>query len=236
MTTAVSAPAPASLAPLTESLTAPATSLPAAAPREHIHTRQVTTGGYLRADGLWDIEAELADTKSYFYRNADGRERPAGDPVHHMKIRLTLDDSLTVREVASAMPGTPFPECQGANSPLQGIVGVTVGAGWRKAIEAAMGGVRGCTHLRELLATMGTVAFQTIPNYRGHQRRERGEAVLPAAKPGHQMGKCLGWDYNGPVVARVAPQFVGWIVPARVGGLSDSAGSTGAVVSPPKSR
>ena len=135
---------------------------------------------------------------------------------------------MTVREVASAMPGTPFPECQGANSPLQGIVGVTVGAGWRKAIEAAMSGVRGCTHLRELLATMGTVAFQTIPNYRGHQRRERGEPLLPATRPGHQMGECLGWDYNGPVVAGVVPQFVGWVVVVRVGGSNSVvAGPTG---------
>jgi len=186
------------------------TSLPAPAERLLVHTRQVTTCGYLRQDGLWDIEGELADTKTYFYRNGDGLEREPGDPVHHMKIRLTMDDAMTVRDAVASMPATPFPECQGAASPVSGMVGVTVGAGWRKAIDAAMGGTTGCTHLRELLAAMATVAFQTIPNYRMHQRRIRGDSALTDGKPGHQMGKCLAWDFNGPVIARVAPAFVAW--------------------------
>lgn len=190
------------------------TPLPAPAPRQHVHTRQVTTCGYLRDDGLWDIEGELADTKTYFYRNPDGLGREPGDPVHHMKIRLTMDDTMTVRDAVTSMPGTPFPECQGAASPVRGIIGVTIGAGWRKAIDAAMGGTMGCTHLRELLAAMATVAFQTIPNYRTHQRRVRGEPVLTDGRPGHQMGKCLAWDFNGRVIARVAPEFVAWVLPA----------------------
>lgn len=184
--------------------------LPAPAPRQHIHTRQVTTCGYLRDDGLWDLECELLDTKSYFYRNGDGRERPAGDPVHHMKIRLTVDDGMTVRGAAASMPTTPFPECHHAADPLRGMVGVKIGPGWRKAIDAAMGGIRGCTHLRELLGAMATVAFQTIPNYQSYLRRLNGEPMFVVGKPGFQMGKCLGWDFNGPAVARVAPEFVGW--------------------------
>lgn len=191
-------------------------SLPAPAPRQHVHTRQVATCGYLRDDGLWDIEGELVDTETYFYRNDDGLEREPGDPVHHMKIRLTVDDAMTVRDAATSMPGTPFPECQDAASPVRGIIGVTIGAGWRKAIDAVMGGTRGCAHLRELLAAMATVAFQTIPGYRSHQRRLRGEPASTTGKPAYQMGKCLAWDFNGPVIARVAPEFVAWDVPASL--------------------
>ena len=186
---------------------------PASSARRLIHTRRVSTCGYLRDDGLWDIEGELCDTKTYHYRNSDGLHREPGDPVHRMTIRLTVDDAMTVLEAATSMPATPFPECQAAASPVQGIVGVTIGPGWRKAIDSAMGGTLGCTHLRELLASMATVAFQTIPNYRASQRRARGEPVLTDGKPGHQMGKCLGWDFNGPVMARVAPQFVAWVWP-----------------------
>ena len=36
-----------------------------AAPREPVHTRHVVSRGYLRADGLWDIESEITDTKDY---------------------------------------------------------------------------------------------------------------------------------------------------------------------------
>ena len=184
--------------------------LPAPAPRQHLHTRQVTTRGYLREDGLWDLECELLDTKTYLYRNGGGQERAAGDPVHHMKIRLTVDSAMTVRDAAAAMPTAPFPECQPAADPMRGMVGIRIGPGWRKAIDEAMSGVRGCTHLRELLGAMATVAFQTIPNYQSHLRRMNGEPMFIAGKPGFQMGKCIGWDYNGTAVARVAPEFIGW--------------------------
>ena len=36
-------------------------------------------------------------------------------------------------------------------------------------------------------------------------------------QPPFYMGKCMTWDFNGPVVARVAPQFVGWVKPVRKG-------------------
>ena len=42
-----------------------ADSLAAPVPRTHVHTRDVQYRGYRREDGLWDIEAELTDTKTY---------------------------------------------------------------------------------------------------------------------------------------------------------------------------
>ena len=54
---------------------------------------------------------------------------------------------------------------------MQQMIGVTMGPGWRQAIERALGGVRGCTHLRELLFNMATAAYQTIPAYRHRLRR-----------------------------------------------------------------
>jgi len=83
-----------------------ASGLPPPVEREHIHTRQVMSRGYLRADGLWDIEASIEDTKTYFARNADGRERQPSEPIHHMQVRLTLDDTLTVIDAVVAMPAT----------------------------------------------------------------------------------------------------------------------------------
>jgi hypothetical protein len=48
-----------------------------------------------------------------------------------------------------------------------------MGPGWRQAIDRTIGGVQGCTHLRELLFNMATAAFQTIPHA---QRHEAGES------------------------------------------------------------
>ncbi|MCB2029356.1 MAG: DUF2889 domain-containing protein, partial [Rhodoferax sp.] len=57
-------------------------------------------------DGLWDIEATLTDTKAYTWRSADKGDLPPGTPIHDMVIRLTLDDSLTIKAIATGMPST----------------------------------------------------------------------------------------------------------------------------------
>ena len=65
--------------------------------RQLIHDRRVTCQGFLRDDGLWDIEGRLVDVKSYAFPNRDrGGEIPAGQPIHEMLIRLTLDDQYVI--------------------------------------------------------------------------------------------------------------------------------------------
>ena len=182
--------------------------LPEPVPRQPAHTRSISARGFRRGDGLWDIEAELTDVKAYDSQGE--RFRPAGEPVHRMQIRLTIDDALVVHAAVAAMPNTPFTECTPAADPFDALVGARIGPGWRKQVDAAMGGIRGCTHLRELLGVMATVAFQTVPGWRRHERRQRGEPTPVATEPGYQMGQCLGWDFDGPVIARVAPQFIGY--------------------------
>jgi hypothetical protein len=172
-----------------------------------VHSRGVRYRGYHRVDGLWDIEAEIVDEKAYAITTRDGAHLAPGDPVHRMLVRLTLDDACVVQAIEAATLSAPYGECRQAVPPMQRMVGVQVGKGWRRAIEERLGGVQGCTHLRELLFTMATAALQTIPHYR--------EVVLQAAppKPGlppAQLGQCLAWDADGPVVRRVAGEFSGW--------------------------
>jgi hypothetical protein len=111
---------------------------------------------------------------------------------------MTLDPSLTVREVLVAMDSTPHGPCSQAQTSLDAMVGVQVGGGWRKAIESRVGGVQGCTHLRELLFNMATATYQTIHN---------NEASLASAKPPSFLGQCLAWDTRGPLVQRLFPRF-----------------------------
>ena len=187
--------------------------LPAAAPRTHVHTRSVQFRGYRREDGLWDIEGEMTDEKAYAYDTSDRGRLEAGDHVHGMRIRLTVDDAMKISDVAVAMPATPFPECQQSKAPLSLLIGHTLGAGWRHTIEQTMGGIKGCTHLRELLFNMATAAYQTIPLYREHLRRLAGLPAPKQTRPPPHMGKCLAWDFDGPVVKRNKPPFFGWKKP-----------------------
>ena len=182
--------------------------LPAPVSRRPIHTRNIRFEGFLRDDGLWDIDCELSDTKS---EPIEMRERgllPAGEPVHLLRVRLTLDDGLTIRAVQSAAVNAPFGECQvPAGAPMQKLVGLTMGPGWRRAIDGAIGGVAGCTHLRELVFNAATAAFQMIPHYRAKERGQADDRATPDGKPPFYMGQCMTWAFDGPVVQRLAPMF-----------------------------
>jgi hypothetical protein len=184
--------------------------LPSPQPRTHLHTRSVAYRGYHRADGLWDIEAEMSDVKTYDVERAGRAALPTGTPLHGMSIRATVDDTLTIREIATSMDHTPFGECQQGNDPMQRMVGAAMGPGWRQAIEKALGGIRGCTHLRELLFNMATAAYQTIPAYRNKLRRQAGLPEPELTEPPYHVGKCIAWDFDGAVVQRHYPQFAGW--------------------------
>lgn len=186
--------------------------LPNASPRWPVHTRTIAMNGYRRDDGLFDIEGELKDAKHHPWPSWELGVQPPEQPVHHMRLRLTLDEGYLVRAVAAALPAIPFNECRGTLPPLDGLIGATVSRGWRKAVEAALGGPAGCTHVRELLMAMGTVAYQTLA---GEQRRTAFEALpppltqLPApTAPLPHWGQCVSWSFDGDVVRRVAPGVV----------------------------
>ena len=184
---------------------------PAPAPREALHTRRYDFRGYRRNDGLFDIEGRMVDTKDYDFPNEWRGTVEAGAPVHDMRIRLTLDDHFTVRDIVVKTAAAPFAICGDITPAFDVLKGTTVAKGWTRTLRAHFAGSHGCTHHVEMLRAMGTVAFQTIPNYRKHQQRQLGLPDPNAGQPGHQFGKCLGWDPYGPVVARVAPKFIGFI-------------------------
>ena len=183
--------------------------LPTPVARRPVHTRRLSFEGFLREDGLWDIDCTLSDTKAEPIHMAERGLLPAGEPVHLLCVRLTVDDGLTIRAVQTAATAAPFDECQlPAGAPMQKLVGLTMGPGWRKAIEGAIGGVGGCTHLRELVFNAATAAFQMIPHYRATQGGGKDElAGANASKPPFYMGQCMTWAFEGPVVLRHAPQF-----------------------------
>ena len=181
--------------------------LPPPVSRRPIHTRRIAFEGFLREDGLWDIDCELSDTKAEAIHMRERGLLPPGEPVHLLRVRLTLDDSLTIRAVQTAAVNAPFQECQApAAEPMQKLVGLTMGPGWRRMIEGAIGGVAGCTHLRELVFNAATAAFQMIPHYRASDGGQRDD--IPATgKPPFYMGQCMTWAFDGPVVQRLAPVF-----------------------------
>lgn len=180
--------------------------LPPAVPREQAHTRQITFRGYFREDGLWDIEAELTDVKPYLCI-ADGANVNAGEPIHGMAIRLTIDDDMIVKEIIPVMEQRPFEECTLVLGPMHSIIGFKMGPGWRAAVDKAVGGTNGCTHMREMLYNAATAAYQMIESHKEHLLRKEGKPIPAVVSPPAHLGKCMSWAFDGPVMKRHLPQF-----------------------------
>ncbi len=171
-------------------------------PRDHIHTREIRCRGFRRRDGLWDIEGVLEDTKTYSFDNHDREGIASGEPIHAMQVRLTVDDTLTVKAAEAAIDAGPFHICGSVTPIFTSLIGERIGPGWRRTVLAKMGGVRGCIHLTDLLlGPVTTTAMQTIAAARA-QRQTRSSSGRPAL-----VDSCHAFASDGPVVRREWPDL-----------------------------
>jgi hypothetical protein len=139
--------------------------LPQAAAREQKHHRKIDCQGFLRADGLWDIDAHLVDTRSYdcgYDETHRGGVIRAGEPVHDMWLRLTIDLDFLIHDVWAASEQTPFAICPRAAEAMRELIGLRIGPGWRRQVRARIGSNQSCTHLMDLLGQLTATAYQTL--------------------------------------------------------------------------
>jgi len=182
-------------------------------PREALHLRAIELHGYRRTDGLFDIEARLTDTKTYPFSNFDRGQIEPGVPLHGMLARMTLNTEMVITAFEAVTEFGPYAICPTAAPNFARLAGLKVGRGFLKAANERIGGVHGCTHLRELLGQMGTVAFQTLFAVRV-KRETAPNAEATAEQPASGaaskpivLGTCLAYAPDSPVVARQWPQF-----------------------------
>ena len=148
--------------------------------RRLMHTRSIECEGFLRDDGLWEVEAWLRDTKPFTQRADRFRgELKPGDPVHDIGLRLAIDEGMTIREAEAMMRATPYPTCIEVEPILARLIGERIGPGWREAIRRKIGRLETCTHLMELLGPAVTTLYQTMSH--GEKPDGRDIAGEPAA-------------------------------------------------------
>ncbi|MBL6455405.1 DUF2889 domain-containing protein [Belnapia sp. T6] len=171
------------------------------APREDLHRRVIEIHGYRREDGLYDIEGHLEDTKAHPFENAARGWVQPGQPLHGLWLRLTIREDMEIVACEAASDHTPYEQCPGAAPNFSRLAGLRIGPGFNKAVQERVGGVAGCTHLREMLGQMATVAYQTL--YPIRARREREEAARQPAgerrKPPALLGSCIAYAPDSPV-------------------------------------
>ena len=172
---------------------------PNAAERELTHTREIRYVGYKRADGLWDLEAHLTDVKSHDQHMKAGVRR-AGQPVHEMWLRVTIDKHMNVLDAAASSDAVPYPDgCEHIAPAYRKIIGLNLMKDFRKQLRAHFGGVKGCTHITELLGGLPTAAIQT---FAGEMKEERPDGKRP-----FQLDQCHALDTRSETVRRWYPKW-----------------------------
>ncbi len=184
--------------------------------RDLLHTRAITIHGYRRDDGLYDIEAQLTDSKSYEFDNEDRERIQVGEPLHGMWMRMTVDERMRITACEAATDHAPYTVCPQAAPNFARLAGLTIKSGFLKEAAALVGGVVGCTHLRELLQQMATTAFQTIGPAVAQRELGRSQRDPDALDrrisehlggPPRMLNTCLAYATDGPVVRRRWPHL-----------------------------
>ena len=174
-------------------LTAPA------APRERLHSRQVIYEGYRRADGLFDIEGHLYDVKDHDVTLLSGVRR-AGDAIHDLWVRVTIDHHFTIRDIEASTDVAPYPGgCDRVAPQYRGLVGANLLQGFRKRLYDTVGSVRGCTHITEMLSALPTAAVQTFAGLKKTEDEGPGKPF--------QLDRCQALDTTGETVRRFYPRW-----------------------------
>ncbi len=171
--------------------------------RQPIHRREITLQGYERTDGLFDIEATLADTKTHEF-SVDERAIRPGERLHGMLMRMTVDETMLIVACEAETQFAPYSICPQGAVNFSRLAGLRIGRGFLRAAAERVGGTHGCTHLRELLQQMATVSLQTVQPLLARRRRESGADGPPAGIA--VLNTCTAYATDGPVVKRRFPE------------------------------
>ena len=174
------------------------------APRTLLHLRNIQLRGYHRADGLFDIEAHLTDTKAQPFEHDTHGAVPGGTPIHDMWMRLTVGQDMVIVSAEAVSDHTPYAVCPSAAPNFARLAGLKIGPGFNRAVAERVGGTAGCTHLREVLGQMATVVYQTLYPFRAEQeraeaaRRAAGGEAAPRKMPA-LVGTCIAYARDSEV-------------------------------------
>ena len=179
--------------------------------KELVHTRQIVCRGYRRKDGLWQIEASVADEKG---QTVTFKSRPnvqAGELIHHLSLCVIIDDDYQIRDASAKTMAAPWSACTDVADDYRKLIGMRIGPGFTRAVREVLGGTLGCTHLTDLLGQIGNTYMQASWPDRVARQRNSGEDPRrwPDTRTLSFVDACYAWRMDGAALAGEYPQLAG---------------------------
>ncbi|MFV0276444.1 MAG: DUF2889 domain-containing protein [Parahaliea sp.] len=173
--------------------------------RQLVHSREIICRGYLRDDGLIDIEGSLRDISEIGTTLPFHTVGKGGD-IHAMRLLMTIGTDRIIRNVEAVIDSGPTPYCPAVAPDYAKLSGLGIGPGFKRRVKEAVGDVRGCTHLTELVERMAAAAMQTIY---AHSRVKSGHSVAARDNKGRRpraIGTCHALRQDGELVRLIWPK------------------------------
>lgn len=169
------------------------------------HTRAIQIEAFARDDGLWDVDARITDIKTRDTSLASGI-RPAGQPVHDLWLRITVDTALNIVDAEAVSDAVPYPNhCDTIGPDYKKLIGLNLLKGFRDGVRQRLSGTNGCTHITELAAVLPTA---TIQAFAGEvlDTRDGASTDEQSHKP-FQLDRCHALRSDGEAVAKFYPRW-----------------------------
>ena len=153
-------------------------------------------------DGAFRFVARLTDS-------AAAGDFPGDEiTIHDFSLEGEIaGPDLTLVSLETRAFSHPYAECPFVAPTAQTLVGTSIMSGWRKAVLAQLGGVRGCTHVNTLLLGLGELAtmvfFLRINSSVPYtpQARQDGRWTSEALQVAPSLDDvCWGLRHEGPAL------------------------------------
>lgn len=178
--------------------------------KEKLHTRSIEITTYDYDGQRLIVEGFLKDERFQDSHLVSGENFPAG-VIHHMGIRLLINcSSLVIEDINVDLISVPRKVCLETLECLAPIKGLTVTRGFTSKVKKIAGGVRGCTHLLELLLAMAPAVVQGFAAYRS-QKTAAFDREQTRMIGNFLINTCHAWREDGPF----AEKLKGMIAPKQ---------------------
>ena len=157
------------------------------------HSRRIEFDSYQRGADLL-VLGRLRDDRPW----ADGGAQP--QHVHDMVLEVTVRrPELVIVAARAEMRRFPHAECPQIETAFDGLVGLKVGRGYTREVQARFGRQLGCTHLELLARLLGPVVIQSLPSSAMRTRPEVDVGTAMAETGGGWFAdSCHIWASEGP--------------------------------------
>lgn len=149
------------------------------------------------------VEGWLKDDRLVPRYHLDGRLSPPGK-VHRICVRLLLGgEPLSILDAEAEMPIVPHDECCATQETVKKIIGLAITHGYGEEILERLGGVKGCTHMVQLIMAMGNAALHGYWSHKLRNRRPLPETPEEIPELDFVIDSCQLWKKGGPLIKRL---------------------------------